>query len=181
MPRNIWTAFKANEREFQNAEKSLSENSPEIPENGKNAECKILKEIQRSERMEHFRAGKIGILDLRNAIYRKVREEFRERWADFYEMRGNGADTESLATAKAQLVADQKAVLEPRRDEAVRNYGSPEIFAIANCSIASRKYGPSCAGGRMPVSTMRRSSMKSKNASSPARRSRPVSMRPVAN
>src|SRR3981189_2267821 len=74
MPRNIWTAFKASEREFQNAEKSLSENSPEIPENGKNAECKILKEIQRTERMEFFAQGKSEFSELRNSIYRKVRE-----------------------------------------------------------------------------------------------------------
>jgi hypothetical protein len=121
MPRNIWMAFKANEQEFQNAEKSLSENSPEnpeIPENRKNAEWKILKEIQRTERIDFFAQGKSEFSALRNSIYREVREEFRERWADFYEMRRNGADTESLADAKAQLVADQKAVLEPRRDEA---------------------------------------------------------------
>jgi len=44
--------------------------------------------------------------------------EFREQWADFYVMQKNGVDAEFLATAKAQLVADQKSVLEPRRDEA---------------------------------------------------------------
>ena len=121
MPRNIWMAFKANEREFQNNEKSLSENSPEnpeIPENWKNAEWKILKELQKAERIEFFAQGKSEFSALRNSIYREVREEFRERWANFYELRGNGADATSLATAKAQLVEDQKAVLEPRRDEA---------------------------------------------------------------
>jgi hypothetical protein len=70
------------------------------------------------ERIDFFAQGKAEFAALRNAIYREVREEFRGRWADFYEMRKNGADAEFLATAKAQLVADQKAVLEPRRDEA---------------------------------------------------------------
>jgi len=114
MPRNIWMAFQVNEKEFSRTEKSMAENA-EIP-----AEWKILKEFQRTERMEFFAQGKTEFSALRNSIYREVREEFRERWADFYEMRRNGADAESLATAKAQLVADQKAVLEPRRDEACK-------------------------------------------------------------
>jgi hypothetical protein len=118
MPRNIWMAFQANEKEFSRAEKIMSENASEIPENPKNAEWKILKEFQRDERIDFFAQGKAEFAALRNAIYREVREEFRGRWADFYEMRKNGADAEFLATAKAQLVADQKAVLEPRRDEA---------------------------------------------------------------
>jgi hypothetical protein len=120
MPRNIWMAFQVNEKEFLRAEKILDDNSPEISENWKNAEWKILKEIQRDERMEFFARGKSEFSNLRNSIYREVREEFRDRWADFYELRRNGADTDSLAAAKAQLIADQKAVLEPRRDEACR-------------------------------------------------------------
>jgi Relaxase/Mobilisation nuclease domain len=118
MPRNIWMAFQVNEKEFIRAEKIMSENASEIPENPKNAEWKILKEFQRDERIAFFAQGRAEFSALRNSIYREVREEFRERWADFYEMRKNGADAESLAEAKAQLVADQKAVLEPRRDEA---------------------------------------------------------------
>jgi hypothetical protein len=118
MPRNIWMAFQVNEKEFSQAEKSLSDKSPEMPENPKNAEWKVLKEIQRDERMDFMAQGKSQFSALRNSIYREVREEFRDRWADFYELRRNGADSESLATAKAQLIADQKAVLEPRRDAA---------------------------------------------------------------
>jgi hypothetical protein len=120
MPRNMWMAFKANEQEFSRAEKIIAENSAEILENPKSAEWKILKEFQRDERMEFFVQGKSEFSNLRNSIYREVREEFRERWAEFYEMRKNGADTESLATAKATLVADQKVILEERRDEACK-------------------------------------------------------------
>jgi hypothetical protein len=118
VPRNFWMAFQADEREFSRTEKILSDNSPEIPENGKNAEWKILKEYQRSERVEFFAQGKSEFSALRNSIYREVREEFRGRWADFYEMRRSGADADSLATAKAGLIADQKTVLDPRRDAA---------------------------------------------------------------
>jgi MobA/VirD2-like, nuclease domain len=118
MPRNIWMAFQQNEREFACTEKIMAENSQETPENWKNAEWKILKEFQRDERMAFFAQGKSEFSALRNLIYREMKEEFRERWADFYEMRRNGADAESLATARAQLIADQTAVLEPRRDAA---------------------------------------------------------------
>jgi hypothetical protein len=118
MPRNIWTAFQVNEKEFSRTEKIMAENASEIPENPKNAEWKILKEFQRDERMEFFAQGKSEFSALRNSIYREVREEFRERWADFYEMRKDGADAESLATIKTNLVADQKAILEERRDTA---------------------------------------------------------------
>jgi hypothetical protein len=118
MPRNIWMAFQVNEKEFARAEKLVSENASEIPENHKNTEWKILKEIQRDERAAFFAQGKEEFSALRNSIYREVREEFREQWADFYVMQKNGVDAEFLATAKAQLVADQKSVLEPRRDEA---------------------------------------------------------------
>jgi hypothetical protein len=49
-----------------------------------------------------------------------VREEFRERWSDYYKAgkRTVGDDRRLLPPVKAQLIADQKAVLEPRRDAA---------------------------------------------------------------
>ncbi len=120
MPRNIWMAFQANEKEFTRAEKIMAEKSPEIPENPRNAEWKTLKELQKAERIEFFEQGKSEFKELRNSIYREVREEFRERWSDYYKARKNGTedDREILANVKAQLIADQKAVLEPRRDAA---------------------------------------------------------------
>ena len=99
----------------------MTGNSPKIPENHKNAEWKILKEIQQEERNELFRAReKSNFPKLRSSIYREVREEFRERWSDYYKAEKNGteADRDIRANVKAQLIADQKAVLEPRRDEA---------------------------------------------------------------
>ncbi len=122
MPRNIWMEFQHNEKEFTRAEKIMAENSPEIPENPKNTEWKILKELQQAERIEFFKQGKSEFKELRNSIYREVREEFRGRWSDYYKARKNGTedDREILANVKAQLIADQKAVLEPRRDAACK-------------------------------------------------------------
>ncbi len=122
-PRNIWMAFQKNEKEFQRAEKILSENQEirvDELKNHRNSEWIILKEIQQAERKDFFAEGKSEFSSLRSSIYREVREEFRERWSDYYKAEKNGteADREILANVKSQLIADQKAVLEPRRDAA---------------------------------------------------------------
>lgn len=122
-PRNMWLAFQENEKEFGRAEKLLREQKLILVENSKNqrdADWKILKKIQRTERTDFFAQGKLEFSDLRSSIYREVREEFRERWADFYEARRDGANKDTLADLKAGLVAEQKAVLDARRDEACR-------------------------------------------------------------
>jgi hypothetical protein len=112
--------FQKNQKEFERAERILSENSPNIPENPKNTEWKMLKEIQKTERIDFFAQGKVEFSNLRTSIYREVREEFRERWADYYKAEKNGteADREIRADVKTRLIADQKATLEPRRDAA---------------------------------------------------------------
>jgi hypothetical protein len=122
-PRNIWTAFQENEKKFEQAEKSLQKNEPILIDerkNQKNAEWTILKEIQRTERTDFFAERKSEFSALRSAIYREIREEFRDRWADFYAAQRAGADADSLAALKAELVAEQKAVLETRRDDACK-------------------------------------------------------------
>jgi hypothetical protein len=79
-----------------------------------------LKENQRDERKEFFAQGKLEFNELRNSLYRSVREEFKDRWSDYYEAKRNGGEGVDLATLKAELVAEQKAALEGRRDEACR-------------------------------------------------------------
>lgn len=120
-PRNIWLTFQENENEFQNSEKSLQQHEP-ISMDGtgdrENADWEMLKQIQRDERIEFFARGKSEFSQLRLSIYREIREEFRPRWADFYAAQRDGADPEILAGLKAELVAEQKAVLEGRRDQA---------------------------------------------------------------
>ena len=123
MPRNMYMAFQENKLDFEKSEKLLGENT-DIPEyhpyNRKSDEWKILKEIQKGERLQFFADGKKQFSELRSSIYREVREEFRERWSDYYLAKKNGAqaDTDILGDVKAKLIADQKAALEPRRDAA---------------------------------------------------------------
>jgi hypothetical protein len=120
-PRNVWMAFQENEKEFQHAEKALRGNEPifvDPVKNRQNSEWEILKEMQRNQRIEFFSQGKSEFKELRNSIYLEVREEFRERWSDYYAAKREGADPDTLAALKSQLTADQKAILEGRRDEA---------------------------------------------------------------
>ena len=120
-PRNVWMAFQENEKEFGRAEKLLQENKEnagDAEKNIKNSEWKLLKETQQAERKEFFAEGKSEFSQLRLSIYREVREEFRDRWANFYAAQKDGADPEFLANFKTDLIASQKAVLEERRDAA---------------------------------------------------------------
>ena len=124
LTRPAWLAFQENRKEFERQENSRaeydinSENNPNNSTIANSAEWKILKGFQKEERLEFFNQGKSEFSQLRNSIYREVREEFRERWAFFYGLKKDGTDDEALASFKAGLVADQKAVLEARRDEA---------------------------------------------------------------
>ena len=121
--RPVWLAFQQREVEFERAENKLRQQEP-VNENEKIDpkianfdEWKILKEIQKDDRLSFFAQGKMEFSDLRLSIYREVREEFRERWSDYYEAKRDGADVSDL---KTQLLADQKSVLEERRDEACK-------------------------------------------------------------
>lgn len=122
--RPAWTAFEKKQQEFERAEKRLQNQAPifigdgENPKNTNSDEWKILKEMQKAERLAFFAEGKLAFKELRNSIYREVRDEFREGWSDYYYAKRNGGDEETLAAMKAQLIADQKTVLEERRDEA---------------------------------------------------------------
>lgn len=123
MPRNIWMEFGDSEKEFLKSEEILRKNSdiPEYsPKNRKSEEWEILKQIQRDEREQHFADGKTQFKELRQSVSREIRHKFRERWADYFKAVKNGteADKEILAKTKAELIADQKAALQPRRDAA---------------------------------------------------------------
>jgi len=124
MPRNVWMAFHENQKKFEREEKLIQARDgefSEIRENEKSPhaeEWKKLKEIQKRERMDFFADGKSAFSELRREIYSEIREEFRDRWAEFYQAKKNGLDDDKLALMKAELVAEQKAELDARRDAA---------------------------------------------------------------
>jgi hypothetical protein len=123
--RPAWTAFEKSREKFERDEKRLENQSPILIGDGKNpefdlnsVEWQILKEIQKADRKEFFAEGKLAFKELRNSIYREVREEFSGRWSNYYDALRDGGDKDALAEIKAKLVADRKAVLEARRDKA---------------------------------------------------------------
>ena len=125
--RPAWMAFKGAEKTFLENEKILAAQEvdfsvePENPENRQKKEWEKLKEIQRDERLAFFAEGKSAFNELRTGIYREVREEFREGWADYYAAAKNGdTDPAVLKDMKAILVSQQNAVLEERRDLACK-------------------------------------------------------------
>ena len=122
-PRNIWCAFQENEKEFARAEQILRQNEPilldTVPDR-KNDEWRILKEFQRDERTRFFADGKQEFSQLRTSIYREVRGEFREIWATYYAARREGIEPDTFLIRKAEIVAEQKAILDDRRDESCK-------------------------------------------------------------
>jgi hypothetical protein len=125
MTRPIWMAFQEKEKEFTQREKVLENQSDIILENKKSdpnianfAEWKKLKEIQRDERETFFAEGKLVFSELRRSINREVREEFRERWSDYYAAEKDGMDATLLKEMKKQLIAEQQSAVIERRDAA---------------------------------------------------------------
>ncbi|HEX3885369.1 MAG TPA: relaxase/mobilization nuclease domain-containing protein [Stellaceae bacterium] len=122
--RPAWQAFQGVRRDFDQheqrqaaaAERSSSELSPEV--RGPAQEWETLKKMQRDERLNFFADGKQAFAEMRGAVFREVREEFRPRWAEYYAAKKNGADLETLKEFKATLVDEQKTMLEARRDQA---------------------------------------------------------------
>jgi hypothetical protein len=74
--------------------------------------------FQRNERIEFFRHGKNEFKELRSAVYRTVKNQFTERWSEYYNNARNPGATEfsELAAIKSGLLAEQKQMLESRRD-----------------------------------------------------------------
>ncbi|WP_426424192.1 relaxase/mobilization nuclease domain-containing protein [Bradyrhizobium genosp. A] len=123
MPRNMWIAFQQNEREFLRSEEQFRQNAEVLeysPEKRIGAEWEIFKDIQAAERDAFYVDGRAQFQELRASIYREVKEEFREIWSDYYKLAKNVRDEnrELLAAIKSQIIADQRAVLDPRRDAA---------------------------------------------------------------
>ena len=122
--RPAWQAFQGVRRDFDQheqrraAEAERAGDEPGLDVRGPAKEWEILKKMQREERLDFFAEGKSAFREMRGAIFREVREEFRERWADYYAAQKDGADPATLRELKATLVNEQKALLEERRDQA---------------------------------------------------------------
>jgi hypothetical protein len=122
--RPVWMAFQKKHAEFNRDEKARRDDdrviseAPQNPGDVHSAEWKELKAILRQERLDFFSEGKAEFSELRRSIYQEVREEFRERWADYFALQKQGGDPEALKDLKKKLVSEQTELLERRRDAA---------------------------------------------------------------
>lgn len=81
-------------------------------------EWQVLKELQKEERLAFIADGKAAYRAARDDVYRAVRREFRPEWSAYHRLRRDGADRETLADVKADLVDRQNEVLDARREAA---------------------------------------------------------------
>jgi hypothetical protein len=120
--RPAWQAFQGVRLDFEKQEQyraaTAERGSDESEMRGPAREWEILKNMQRAERLDFFAEGKQAFAEMRGAVFREVREEFRPQWAEYYAAKKNGAELETLKELKATLVDEQKAMLEERRDQA---------------------------------------------------------------
>jgi hypothetical protein len=122
--RDAWLAFEKSRQEFERREKILENQNSIVLDDAEKAktadaaEWKSLRDIQRDERIDFFADGKSAFSELRKSIYREIREEFRDRWSDYYSDLREGGNDAALRAQKAEIIAEQKIALEDRRDAA---------------------------------------------------------------
>jgi len=121
--RDSWEKLKSYEREDDRAElERLGNDFDYVPRGDASEhqarEWELLKAYQREQRECFFMEGKEAYRDARNAAYRDVRAEFRERWRGYYEAKREGADSDDLAAMKSGILALQRETLDTRRQEA---------------------------------------------------------------
>ena len=120
--RPAWMVFKEHEKNFAALDPSQhkSEELSAANENSENSseysQWKKLKDFQKDERLSFVAETKMQIKDLRNSLNREIREEFREKWSEYYDQREAG-DSALLKELKSNLIAAQTRVLEDRCKE----------------------------------------------------------------
>lgn len=122
--RDNWLAFQKEEKAFGREEAARQNYDPDFLKSAENQqiiaaeEWTVLKKHQREQREAFIEGGRDQFNAVRKDVYSEVREEFRERWADYYAVKREGGDADVLAEMRADILAEQKEVLTARRDEA---------------------------------------------------------------
>ena len=123
--REAWQRLKEAEKQHDRAEHERVTRTPDYFEREDREirdakEWALLKSHQHDQRMAFFAEGKDAYREVRNAIFREVRTEFRGDWMTYFDSKRRGMDSESLAEMKADIVARQNAELESRREPACK-------------------------------------------------------------
>jgi hypothetical protein len=118
--REAWMKMKEAERQHDTAEARRAAESLDYFARGDRVqgeakEWEALKTHQREEREGFFVEGKQAFKEVRNAIFREVRTEFREDWKNYYQAKRDGMRPDRLADMKEDILARQNSELDARR------------------------------------------------------------------
>jgi len=121
--RESWQRFKKSEAAFERSEVERLTKRPDYFErhNDKlmnSREWEALKAHQKQEREHFFMDGKQAFRNARNAVFREVREEFRDQWKTYYAAARGGFNKATLAEMKLALTTAQNKALDERRQAA---------------------------------------------------------------
>lgn len=120
-PRPVWLMLERAMQAELRAETARLAEAPDVRDTRlevERLEWQVLKELQKEERLAFMADGRAAYRAARDDVYRAVRREFRQEWSAYHQLRRDGADRETLAHLKADLVARQNEALDARREAA---------------------------------------------------------------
>jgi hypothetical protein len=119
--RETWEKLRESEKAFEQEEKALRVYDPGYlaREDQRTVivseEWKILKAHQREEREAFFAEGKQEFKEESKQIYLRVREQFRDDWAEVYAAKRAGVDPDRVEEMRADVLERQRGVLDIER------------------------------------------------------------------
>jgi hypothetical protein len=123
--RETWVQLREAERKFQRDETSERERADgylggnDRDKTIHSHEWELLKDHQRAEREAYFAEGKAAFKEVRDQIYRTVREEFRLEWSDLYAAKRAGTISVEEFELKRSAIAEwQRDKIEFWKEEA---------------------------------------------------------------
>ena len=162
--RGMWEAFKPTELEHQKAEvrrviKDFDRFIKSQPGDDTSNDWQALKVQQRHDRESFFVEGKREFKELRDAVFREVRETFRPEWREFYNAKRHGIAPELAEKRKDDILARQRAALKERSDAAcaiLKTERDAQYDALKKQHIEERQHlRQEQALGRHPLKPMR--------------------------
>jgi hypothetical protein len=121
--REGWQRLKKSEIAFERTEVERLTKAPSYFERHddkvmNSREWDALKAYQKNQREQFFMGGKKAFREVRNDVFREVREEFRGQWNAYYAALRGGHSKSSLAATKLALTSAQNKALDERRQVA---------------------------------------------------------------
>jgi hypothetical protein len=123
--RNSWEMLREAEEKYTRDEMASLERLEEDyfrrgeqKEAAPSREWELLKAHQRAERENFFAEGKILYKEVRNEVYREVRERYKEIWGEYYAACREGISVEDAAAWRSDIVDLQKDMFDVLKADA---------------------------------------------------------------